>query len=46
MAEQETVLQEAMECLNEAWQRLRATQSLMRSEDMRPMARTSATSQA
>ena len=34
MAEQETVLEEAMDNLKEAWQRIRATQSLMRSQGM------------
>ena len=34
MANQDTVLEEAMEYLKEAGQRIRATQSLMRSEGM------------
>jgi 3-methyladenine DNA glycosylase/8-oxoguanine DNA glycosylase len=43
MADEDTVLEEAMDNLKEAGQRIRATQSLMRSEGMRPMARTIAT---
>ena len=34
MAEEDTVLEEAMEYLKEAGQRIRATQSLMRSQGM------------
>jgi hypothetical protein len=34
MAEEDTVLEEAMDNLREAGQRIRATQSLMRSEGM------------
>ena len=34
MADEDTVLEEAMEYLKEAAQRIRATQSLMRSEGM------------
>jgi len=34
MAEEDTVLEEAMDNLEEAGQRVRATQSLMRSEGM------------
>ena len=34
MADEDTVLEEAMEYLKEAGQRIRATQSLMRSEGM------------
>jgi hypothetical protein len=34
MADEDTVLEEAMDNLNEAGQRIRATQSLMRSEGM------------
>jgi len=34
MADEGTVLEEAMDNLKEAGQRIRATQSLMRSEDM------------
>jgi hypothetical protein len=34
MADEDTVLDEAMDNLKEAGQRIRATQSLMRSEDM------------
>jgi AmiR/NasT family two-component response regulator len=34
MADEDTVLQEAMDDLKEAGQRIRATQSLMRSEGM------------
>jgi hypothetical protein len=34
MADEATILEEAMENLNEAGQRIRATQSLMRSEGM------------
>ena len=43
MADEGTVPGEAMECLKEAGQYIKATQSPMRSEDMIPMARTSAT---
>jgi chromosome condensin MukBEF complex kleisin-like MukF subunit len=34
MADEDTVLEEAMDTLKQAGQRIRATQSLMRSEDM------------
>jgi hypothetical protein len=34
MADEDTVLEEAMDDLKEAGQRIRTTQSLMRSEDM------------
>ena len=34
MADEDTVLDEAMDLLNEAGQRIRATQSLMRSQGM------------
>jgi hypothetical protein len=34
MADEDTVLEEAMDSLKEAGQRIRATQSLMRSESM------------
>jgi hypothetical protein len=34
MADEDTVLQEAMDDLKEAGQRIRATQSLLRSQDM------------
>jgi hypothetical protein len=44
MADEDTVLEEAIDNLREAGQRIRATQSLMRSQGMRPMARTTATS--
>jgi hypothetical protein len=39
MADEDTVLEEAMDNLKEAGQRIRATQSLLRSQGMRPMAR-------
>jgi hypothetical protein len=44
MAEEDTVLEEAMDNLKEAGQRIRATQSLMRSEGMTEGERTTVTS--
>ena len=43
MADEDTILEEAMDNLKEAGQRIRATQSLMRSQGQ-PKARTTATS--
>ena len=43
MTNEDTVLEETMDNLKEAGQRIRATQSLMRSQGMRPMARTTVT---
>jgi hypothetical protein len=44
MADEDTVLEEAMDNLKQAGQRIRATQSLMRSQGMRLMARITVTS--
>jgi hypothetical protein len=44
MADKDTALEEAMDNLKEAGQRIRAAQNLMRSQGMRPMVRITATS--
>jgi hypothetical protein len=46
MADEDTVLEEAMENLKEAGQRIRATQSLMRSEGMTDGENTATSSRA